>query len=79
MLWMGHSIDETMLYVHFAESHMRPLPEGILAAGRGNDDPDRRIIAMMSARQNVRMNVPHCSELAANEGSAKESTLISLT
>lgn len=25
MLWMGHKrIDETMLYVHFAEAHMRP-------------------------------------------------------
>jgi hypothetical protein len=35
----GHKrIDETMLYVHFAESHMRPLPQEILAAGRGNDD-----------------------------------------
>jgi hypothetical protein len=30
---------------------MRPVPETILAAGRGNDDPDRRIIAMLSARQ----------------------------
>ena len=34
MLWMGHKrIDETMLYVQFAEVHMRPVPESILAAG----------------------------------------------
>jgi len=46
MLWMGHKrIDETMLYVQFAEVHMRPLPEGIIAASRGYDDPDRRIIS----------------------------------
>ena len=44
MLWMGHKrIDETMLYVQFAEVHMRPVPESIIAAGRENDDPDRRI------------------------------------
>jgi integrase len=55
MLWMGHKrIDETMLYVQFAEVHMRPVPESIIAAGRGNDDPDRRVIAMLSARQNAR-------------------------
>jgi hypothetical protein len=46
-------IDETMLYVQFAEVHMRPVPETILAAGRGSDDPDRRVIAMLSARQNA--------------------------
>jgi integrase len=33
MLWMGHKrIDETMLYVHFAEAHLRPLPEPVLGA-----------------------------------------------
>jgi hypothetical protein len=35
---------------------MRPVPETILAAGRGNDDPDRRIVAMPSARQNTQSN-----------------------
>jgi hypothetical protein len=40
MLWMGHKrIDETMLYVHFAEAHLRPLPEPILSAQRGHEDP----------------------------------------
>ena len=63
MLWMGHKrIDETMLYVQFAEVHMRPVPETILAAGRGNDDPDRRIIAMLSARQNARFLESCCSK-----------------
>ena len=39
----GHKrIDETMLYVQFAEVHMLPLPETILVAGRGSDDPDPR-------------------------------------
>ena len=33
---------------------MRPVPEMILAALRGSDDPDRRIIAMLSARHNAR-------------------------
>lgn len=52
MQWMGHKrIDETMLYVHFAEAHLRPLPEPVLAAQRATDDPDRRIIAMLDARR----------------------------
>ena len=45
MLWMGHKrIDEAMLYVHFAEAHLRPLREVIVQAKRGHDDPDRRLI-----------------------------------
>ena len=68
-----------MLYVHFAEAHMRPLPETILAAGRGNDDPDRRIIAMLSARQNATLNDTRCSKIAVNEGPVQESRVISVT
>jgi integrase len=80
MLWMGHKrIDETMLYVQFAEVHMRPLPDGIIAASRGYDDPDRRIIAMLSARQNVQMNDARCSQVAANEGSPRQNSSISMT
>ena len=31
MQWMGHKrIGETMLYVHFAEAHLRPFPQEIL-------------------------------------------------
>jgi hypothetical protein len=79
MLWMGHKrIDETMLYVQFAEVHMRPVPETILAAGRGSDDPDRRVIAMLSARQNTQMNGARCSQVAAEEGSQRETSVISL-
>ena len=52
MQWMGHKrVDETMLYVHFAEAHMRPHPEPILEAQRGHDDPDQKIIAMLDARR----------------------------
>jgi hypothetical protein len=69
MLWMGHKrIDETMLYVQFAEVHMRPVPETILAAGRGSDDPDRRVIAMLSARQNTQMNGARCSPGCSRRG-----------
>src|SRR3954471_19278002 len=49
--WLGHKrIDETMLYVHVAEAHRRDLPEHIRNSGRGQDDPDRRILAMLGAR-----------------------------
>jgi integrase len=49
--WLGHKrIDETMLYVHVAENHRREIPEAILAAGRDESDPDRRILKMLSAR-----------------------------
>lgn len=53
MLWMGHKrIDETMLYVHFAEAHLRPLPEAIRNAQRGPEDPDQKVLAMLAARVN---------------------------
>jgi hypothetical protein len=68
-----------MLYVHFAEAHMRPVPETILAAGRGSDDPDRRIIAMLSAPQNALLNDTRCSKIAVNEGPGQESRVISVT
>jgi hypothetical protein len=42
MLWMGHKrIDETMLYVHFAEAHLGPLPEVMVQAQHGHDDRPR--------------------------------------
>src|SRR5262249_30654520 len=63
--WMGHKrIDETMLYVHVAENHARAIPEAILAAGRGESDPDRRIVAMLGARGT---SVPR-SEASAVDG-----------
>ncbi len=49
--WMGHKrIDETMIYVHVAESHRREIPEAILEAGNAERDPDRRVLAMLTAR-----------------------------
>jgi hypothetical protein len=49
--WLGHKlIDETMLYVHVAENHRREIPEHIMAAGRDESDPDRRVLAMLTAR-----------------------------
>ena len=65
-------IDETMLYVHFAEAHLRPLPEAVLQAQRGHDDPDRRVIAMLGARRLV----PRGSHVAADSGPSEESLLI---
>ena len=48
--WMGHKrIDETMIYVHVAESHMRELPE-VIRACFSEPDPDARIIKMLGAR-----------------------------
>jgi hypothetical protein len=52
MTWMGHKrIDETMLYVQLAEQHRREIPGGILEAGGREMDPDRRILAMLGARE----------------------------
>jgi hypothetical protein len=49
--WMGHKrIDETMIYVHVAETHRREIPEPVLEAGNAERDPDRRILAMLAAR-----------------------------
>ena len=49
--WLGHKrIDETMLYVHVAETHPRKLPEHIITAALGVDDPDERGLTMMSVR-----------------------------
>ena len=49
--WMGHKrIDETMLYVHVAESHHREMPEVVRNAAIGETDPDTRIVRMLGAR-----------------------------
>jgi len=77
MLWMGHKrIDETMLYVHFAEAHLRPLPEPLLGAQRGHDDPDKKVIAMLSARS---ICVPRGSRVAVNGARTDEKSLISVS
>ena len=57
MRWMGHKrIDETQLYVHFADAHRRPLPPVLVALGAREHDPDRRVLAMLGGR---------CSSVAA--------------
>jgi len=49
--WLGHKrIDETMLYVHVAESHAREWPDAVKAATSRELDPDKRILAMLGAR-----------------------------
>lgn len=70
MTWMGHKrIDETMLYVHFAENHMRPLPDEIVAAGNVIADPDRRVIAMLGTRGNA---IRRGNHVATPQGSLAE-------
>jgi hypothetical protein len=52
MTWMSHKrIDETMLYVHLAEQHRREITGGILEPRSREMDPDRRIPAMLGARE----------------------------
>jgi hypothetical protein len=49
--WMGHKrIDETMIYVHVAETHRREIPEAVVAAPAAALDPDRRILKMLAVR-----------------------------
>ncbi len=49
--WLGHKrIEQTMGYVHVAEAHGRTIPPSILAAGAGEQDPERRVLAMLGAR-----------------------------
>ncbi len=52
--WLGHSsITQTMQYVHHAETHRRAIPAEVLEVGRGIDDPDERVLAMLGARATV--------------------------
>jgi integrase len=49
--WMGHArMDETLLYVHLAQAHPRPLPQAMIEAAAGELDPDRRVLVMLAAR-----------------------------
>jgi integrase len=49
--WLGHKrIDETMLYVHVAEAHVRAWPKAVQQAASAEIDPDKRIISMLAAR-----------------------------
>jgi hypothetical protein len=42
-----------MLYVHVAQAHLRELPPVLVQAATTQADPDRRILAMLSARAAV--------------------------
>jgi hypothetical protein len=47
--WLGHKrIDETMLYVHVAESHAREWPEHVHAAAATQIDPESRCSAFVA-------------------------------
>jgi len=73
---MGHKrIDETMLYVHFAEAHLRPIPDAVREAQRDQDDPDRKVVAMLNARSSC---VPRGSG-PQEAPRTEESSLISAT
>jgi hypothetical protein len=49
---MGHKrMDENELYVNLAQTHPREIPPHMLVAGKLERDPDRRVLAMLSAWQ----------------------------
>jgi hypothetical protein len=51
MTWMGHKrLEETQLYADVARAHGRSVPQTILAAGEKETDPNRRVLAQLSAR-----------------------------
>ncbi len=67
MTWLGPKrIDETMRYVHVADSHRRELPREILAAAEGELDPDRRISRLMGGRAEYRQPDGNTKEGHAN-------------
>jgi hypothetical protein len=65
MQWMGHKrIDETMLYVHFAEAISGHSRSRFFACNEATMTPDRKVIAMLSARG---ICVPRGSGVAVND------------
>jgi integrase len=70
MTWLGHKrIDETMRYVHVADSHRRDIPPKVLEAAAGEIDPDRRILKMLGSRAAV--NPRHSDGTEAEKQSDK--------
>jgi hypothetical protein len=56
---MGHKrIEETMIYVSWANAHRTPIPAEILAVGASELDPDRRVVAMLGVRGAARLMHP---------------------
>ena len=55
MVWMGHrDLETTLEYTHVARAHQRPIPPAMLQAAAGETDPDRRVLALLSARRHLR-------------------------
>lgn len=49
--WMGHArMEETLLYVHVAQAHPRPLPAHMAEAGLGEIDSELRALRILGAR-----------------------------
>jgi len=49
--WMGHArMEGTLLYVHLAQAHPRPLPERMAEAGARELDPELRAFRVFGAR-----------------------------
>jgi hypothetical protein len=44
-------MEETLLYVHLAQAHPRPLPPALLQAAANESDPDQRVLQMLGARR----------------------------
>jgi hypothetical protein len=71
--WMDHKrIDETMLYVHVAETHARELPEEIRAASIGEADVLRsRRVAQEAQRDDRRLpGTEDARSIAGDAGNA---------
>jgi hypothetical protein len=67
---MGHrSITETMIYVHVASAHQRPLPEELKRTHVVVDDPDRRITVLLGQRASVKWDEAgsRCRYIAGDE------------
>ena len=55
MVWMGHrDLETTLQYTHVARAHQRPIPTPMLEAATSETDPDRRVLALLSARRAIR-------------------------
>lgn len=80
--WMGHSrIDETMLYVHVAGAHMRPLPVELQAVP-ANLDPDHRVLWQLGQRHAVKSEDAagdrRCTHVAPEQATEEKTEELSL-
>ena len=74
--WLGHGrIDETMLYVHVASAHVRPLPPEIDAAAQLETDPDQKTLTMLAARRGISVAASSITQIVGKEKGAKSEGL----